>query len=57
MGTWALSPRSMTKLACMELRGPMMACTSTFFIKSRAVFEKEKKYNLMHIQTLTNEEL
>jgi hypothetical protein len=43
MGTWALYPRSMMKLACMELRGPMMACTSTIFIKSRAVFEKKKK--------------
>lgn len=36
MGTWALSPRLITKLACIEDSGPRMACTSTFFIRSTA---------------------
>ena len=37
MGTWAFSPSSMTKLACVDVVGPMIACTSKFFIRSRAV--------------------
>ena len=36
MGTCALSPMSIMKLACIELVGPIMACTSSFFINSRA---------------------
>lgn len=27
IGTWALSPRLIRKLACIEDSGPMMACT------------------------------
>jgi hypothetical protein len=38
MGTRAFSPRSITKLACIDVVGPKIAWTSTFFIKSRAVF-------------------
>lgn len=44
MGTWALSPRLIKKLACIEDSGPMMACTSTFFIRSRAVIRKGGKF-------------
>ena len=43
MGTWAFSPRLMINLACIELSGPMMACTSTFFIKSTVVVEKRRQ--------------
>ena len=42
MGTLALSPRSSIKLACMDVDGPIMACTSTFFIKSTAAFSNKK---------------
>ena len=43
IGTWAFSPRSITKLACIDVFGPKIACTSTFFIKSRAAFQKESR--------------
>ena len=56
MGTWAFSPRSMMKLACIELCGPMMACTSTFFIKSRAVFENQGEIQF-NAQSNSNQEL
>lgn len=47
MGTLALSPRSSIKLACMDVDGPIMACTSTFFIKSTAAFTKENLFMLI----------
>lgn len=37
IGTWAFSPRSTTNFACIEVCGPMIACTCTFLIRSRAV--------------------
>ena len=40
MGTWAFSPRPITKLACIDVVGPKIACTSTFFIKSKAAIYK-----------------
>ena len=48
MGTRAFSPRSITKLACVDVDGPKIACTSTFFIKSRAAFRKGEKKNQRH---------
>jgi hypothetical protein len=30
-------------LACIDVFGPKIACTSTFFIKSRAAFQKESR--------------
>lgn len=41
MGTRAFCPSSITKLACVDVAGPKIACTSTFFIKSRAAFKKK----------------
>ena len=43
MDTWAFSPILMINLACIELSGPMMACTSTFFIRSTAIVEKRRR--------------
>ena len=43
MGTCALSPMLIMKLACMELVGPIMACTSSSFIKSKA--ENRRNFN------------
>jgi hypothetical protein len=46
-GTRAFSPSSITKLACIDVVGPMIACTSTFFIRSRAVLVKGLRKQLL----------
>ena len=45
IGTWAFSPSFATNLACAELWGPMMACTFSLFIRSRAAFQMNKSEN------------
>lgn len=44
MGTRAFSPRSITNFACVEVCGPIIACTCSSFISCKAAYIKYALY-------------
>ena len=49
IGTWAWSPRLITKFASIDVTGPNIACTSAFLIRSKAVSSKKIDNHVLYI--------
>lgn len=49
IGTWAWSPRLITKFASIDVTGPNIACTCAFLIRSKVVSSKKTDDHVLYL--------